>query len=269
MAHRPARDAQEALDEAQDLVFEAWDSATSKRCVALAKKALTISPLCADAYVLLAEHATTGSEEELDLWQRGVDAGKAALGADFDGFVGGFWGFLETRPYMRARLGLACVQWARGARDEAIDHLRAMLDLNPDDNQGVRYILASWLIEEERDADLRTLLARYSDDDMANWTWTTVLANFRGEGDTEESRRLLAKAMAGNPHVLAYLSGERKLPRSLPPFYSSGEDSEAVHYAEDFRAGWVATPGALEWLTAHQPERKSLRRRASRKVKSA
>jgi len=38
---------------------------------------------CADAYVILAQHATRW-DTGLDLWRRGVEAGKAALGAAFD-----------------------------------------------------------------------------------------------------------------------------------------------------------------------------------------
>jgi hypothetical protein len=42
-----------ALDRAQQLIYDAWDSGDSRREVALAKEALEISPLCADAYVTL------------------------------------------------------------------------------------------------------------------------------------------------------------------------------------------------------------------------
>ena len=38
----------------------------------------------------------------------GLDAGELALGPEgFEEYDGHFWGFLETRPYMRARHGLA------------------------------------------------------------------------------------------------------------------------------------------------------------------
>jgi hypothetical protein len=55
----------------------------------------------------------------LDLWRRGVEAGQAALGDAFDDFVGEFWIHLKTRPYMRARFGLAVALWDRGVCDEA------------------------------------------------------------------------------------------------------------------------------------------------------
>jgi len=47
------------LNEAQDLIYDAWEVNDSKRRVALARKALEISPDCADAFVLLAEETAS------------------------------------------------------------------------------------------------------------------------------------------------------------------------------------------------------------------
>src|SRR5258706_16082315 len=49
----------DATAKAQDVMYEAWERTTSRSRIALARKALGISPLCADAYVLLAEEART------------------------------------------------------------------------------------------------------------------------------------------------------------------------------------------------------------------
>ena len=237
-----------ALDEAQDLIYDAWDSGDPRRQVALANEALRLSPLCADAYVILARHARRGSDNQLDLWRRGVEAGQAAVGAAFEDYVGAFWGVLETRPYMRARYGLASALWARGARAEAIDHLRDMLRLCPGDNLGVRYVLSAWLVEAGRDDDLDALFKTYRDDIDAGWAWTQALAAFRRGGDGANSRAALDRAVRANGYVAAYLLGTKRLPRSLPPFVSPGEEDEAVDYAARCTAGWRNTPGAVEWL---------------------
>lgn len=215
--------AEAALAQAQDLVYAAWQASTSKRRKALAEEALAVSPHCADAYVLLAGLAPRGSDQELDLWRRGVEAGTAALGKSaFDELSGSFWGFLETRPYMRARFGLARAVWLRGDRDGAIAHLRDMLRLNPGDNQGVRYILAAYLIEAGDDDGLAALLREYPDEGMAAWPWTSTLAAFRRSGDGAASRKLLRAALRQNEHVPAYLLGDRRMPKRRPPFMSPG-----------------------------------------------
>src|SRR5439155_1311392 len=96
-----------------------------QRRVQLTKEALVIWPDCADAYVLLAEHATSRKEARR-LYEQGVAAGEWALGAEaFGRDVGHFWGILETRPYMRARLGLAHALWSAGRREQAVSFLAA------------------------------------------------------------------------------------------------------------------------------------------------
>src|SRR5271169_4178978 len=110
------------LDEAQELIYDAWEMADLKSCLELARRALKISPDCADAYVLLAEAARTRAKA-LELYRKGVAAGERALGREaFERDAGHFWGILETRPYMRARAGLADSLWDRGDYDEAIAH---------------------------------------------------------------------------------------------------------------------------------------------------
>ena len=153
------RSRNDAIAKAQDVMYDAWERTTSRSRVALARKALGISPLCADAYNLLAEEA--GSVEEArDLYAKAVDAGELALGPKgFKEYAGHFWGFLETRPYMRARAGLAGTLLKLGDEDAAISHYRDMLKLNPNDNQGIRYVLAALLLRRGEEAGLKELLA--------------------------------------------------------------------------------------------------------------
>lgn len=77
---------------------------------ALANKALSLDPDCADALVLLAEQAMHANEA-MDLYERAMRAGERKLGEEFfEENRGHFWGIFETRGYMRARFGYA--RWA-------------------------------------------------------------------------------------------------------------------------------------------------------------
>jgi tetratricopeptide (TPR) repeat protein len=154
----------------------------------------------------------------------------------------------ETRPYMRARLGLAQALWSSGKQVEAIAHLQEMLRLNPNDNQGVRYVLLVWYLEIGEDAELGKLLDRYPDDAAAAWAYGRALHVFRGEGDTSRARKLRAAARAANAHVPSYLLGRKRLPRTLPDMIGFGDDSEAVVCASEQLAAWRQTLGALAWL---------------------
>jgi hypothetical protein len=102
--------------QAEGFLTQAFEAGDLQRRVTLARQALALWPNCADAYVLLAENAR-GRKEALALYRQGVEAGERALGPDaFRLDAGRFWGVMETRPYMRARLGLAHALWAAGRR---------------------------------------------------------------------------------------------------------------------------------------------------------
>jgi tetratricopeptide (TPR) repeat protein len=244
------------LGKAQALMYRAFEEPAEQRRVRLAHDALEICPDCADAHVLLAEHATS-RKEALRLYERGVAAGERALGAEaFERDVGHFWGILETRPYLRARLGLAHSLWTAGRREEAVQHLQDMLRLNPGDNQGVRYTLAGFLLFLDRDDDLARLLQQYPDEVSAAWAYTKALLAFRQHGDAPEARQLLKEAKKTNKHVPDYLLGLKFPPPGHPGSYRPGDESEALNYVGSFMAGWKATPGAVPWLRANVAAKK-------------
>ena len=235
------------LAKAQELMYQAFGAPDPVERLKLARQALDLSPDCADAYILLAEHAKS-RKEALDLFEKAAAAGERALGTRaFREDVGHFWGLLETRPYMRAREGMASKLWTMGRRDEAIGHLQDMLRLNPGDNQGVRYTLAGWLLAEGRDEELARLLEGY-DEGSGYWAYTQALAAFRRHGDTSETRKLLKVARRANQHVPAYLLGRKPLPQERPGYYSPGDETEAVFYVGTTLSGWRETPGATAWL---------------------
>jgi tetratricopeptide (TPR) repeat protein len=236
------------LAKAQALMYRAFQEPDEQRRVELAQDALALCPDCADAYVVLAEQATS-RQKARRLYEQGVAAGERALGVEaFQRDVGHFWGILQTRPYLRARLGLAHALWTAGRRDEAVRHLQDMLRLNPSDNQGVRYTLAGFLLFLDRDDDLDRLLQQYPDEASAAWTCTRALLAFRQHGDTPDARQLLKQAKKANQHVPAYLVGEKFPPAEKPGSYRPGDDSEALNYLGGFLAGWKSTPGAVAWL---------------------
>jgi len=243
------------VEAAQEIMYDAWESADRKKRIALAKKALEVSGDCADAFVLLASETAKTVDEAIELYRKGVEAGERALGETaFTEDVGHFWGLIETRPYMRARAGLAAVLWDTGKREEAIGHYKDMLRLNPGDNQGLRYRLMTCLLHSGSVDAAEELYKQFEDDSMAAWAYSRVLLNFRRSGDSLGTRESLRAAIETNAHVPAYLLGMKELPAQLPGYYSFGDDNEAVLYAVDNWDAWRATPGALGWLKANAPQ---------------
>jgi tetratricopeptide (TPR) repeat protein len=245
------RRANDATARAQEVMYDAWDQTSRRARVALAHKALAISPLCADAYVLLAEEEAKSAEEALEYYRKGVEAGGQALGPEgFKEYAGHFWGVLETRPYMRARAGLAATLNALGKVDAAISNYQDMLRLNPNDNQGIRDVLAECLMQRGDMEALKKLLEQYDRDGSALWLYTRALVAFR-EGDAGDNRaqELAKKAWSRNSHVPAVLIGTKKAKPSTNGYITMGGEDEAAHYVEEWGFWWLTTPGAVDWLT--------------------
>lgn len=236
----------EKLNRAQDLVYDAWEEPNWQKCLALARKALTISPYCADAYNLLAEESAS-NEERQSLYEQGVKVGRMALGdLYFKKFAGQFWVETESRPFMRSLAGWSECLWKNGQRQEAIRNYQEMLRLNPNDNQGVRYALINCLLEEGWDEEAARLLAEY-EESSCFMLYSQALLTFRRQG-REGAGVLLRQALAANAFVPLYLLGLKGLSRLLPDAYQWGSEEEAVIYASDARQVWKNTPGALDWL---------------------
>ncbi len=237
------------LDRAQELIYDAWQARTRASAIHIAKSALIVSPDCADAYNLLGK-LSHDSKAAIALYEEGVAASERVLGpAPFKEAVGHFWGVHETRPYMRARAGLAKRLNEVGRGGESISHYQELLVLNPGDNQGLRYLLGVCLAETQRHQELRALLATY-DEDTACFLFLAALVEFQESGDCKRSNNSLSKATASNPYLVAYLIGEKKLPEVMPDYMGIGDELEAISVAWHSSEVWQKTPGAIAWLRA-------------------
>jgi len=239
------------LSRAQDLVFDAWEAPTKRARVAIARNALELSEDCADAWTLLAEEGAKGLVDRLRYYENAVEAGKRAIGERaFVEDVGYFWGLLETRPYMRARVGLADSLWNLGQRQEAVEHLKDMLRLNPHDNQGIRSILAAYLLFLHRLDEAEALLKDYEDEDFAQWCFDRALLLYMKNGkSSKEALSALHKALTVNPYVADYLLENRRIPNAQPEGYMLGTREEAILYTVYSSAAWRNAEGSLIWLS--------------------
>jgi len=239
------------LQQAQDLMYQAFDEPNRAKRLEMASEAFRISPDCADAHLMLATDGGGSQEEQIKLLEAAVQAGERGLGREyFEHRVGDFWGMVETRPYMRARFQLARCLWWVNRRDEAVAHAVDMLRLNPDDNQGVRYYLLGCYGILGDMARVNELLERrpYRNEVSAEWTYTRALVRFSQEGASAKAAKLLKEAIKWNRHVPAYLLGEKAIPGKMPEMLEMGEPSEAATYASQFGFMWRKVDGALDWL---------------------
>jgi tetratricopeptide (TPR) repeat protein len=240
-----------ALYVAQDLAFEASEASGRAKRIALAKKALKISPYCTDAYNILASE-TKNPSECIKLCTQGIDAFKKAVGKKyFNENEGYFWGLMETRPFMRSMHGLADSLWEIGEKQKAIDTYQEMLRLNPNDNQGIRHLLLHRLIYVQAFEAAEKLLSDYKNDPTAFMHFGAALLYFCQKRKVK-ARNALKKATELNSHVAEFLLNPKKkfIPKTQAERfgYQIGHDSEANSYRNLCGQFWIDIPNALEWL---------------------
>jgi len=234
--------------EAQELAYRAMEAPTRTRALPLAQQALAKDPDCVDALVTLAAASARSVEDLIAGLERAVEAGERSLGAQyFEENKGHFWGMLETRPYMRARQQLADLLLDAGRVSEAIGHFEALLDLNPNDNQGVRDILLGCYLAGDDLDDAHRLLRVYDEDASAVFAWGRTLERVLS-GDFKGAEHALKYARNHNRFVELYLTGKKKLPRAMPDSYSFGSEAEALICMESMGEAWAGHPEALIWL---------------------
>lgn len=250
---RPSKVELQNRELAQDLFYEAMDAETDEEGTRLLEQALELDPENVDALLILSGSDILSREERIEALMFIVMMAEERLGAKaFKELVPHFWGFLETRPYMRARYALAGELRAAGLLDEAAREYAGMLLLNEHDNQGVRYELLPLLLALGRLELAREMMERFKDE--AQWSavfaWGCALERILSN-DAPAAEKALRAARKQNPYVEPFLTGRIEPPQMKPPMYGIGTPEEALSFADDLKSAWSAHPDALAWLFAH------------------
>ena len=233
--------------EADELYLQALNSASLNDAIQLAKAAVELDPGHVDAWVLLGELAPTACDS-IQYFDRAINVGREQIGDEYENLIDHFWTVLSTRPYMRALCGLANAKADCGKVDAAIADLQTLLRLNPNDNQGCRYMLAAILARLDRLNELGKLLRQFKEDSSTAWLFTCALFEFRLHGDIEATRLLLTEAAKQNSFVAPILLGQSELVGSNSEYVTIGSEDEAQNYAINFMMAWRSAPGAIAWL---------------------
>ena len=251
-------------EEAQDLAYQAMEARTEAQAKRLAKRALAKDPDCIDALIVLTSVDANSPKQAIEGLQKAIAAGERSLGPKFfKENKGHFWGLLETRSYMRARQQLAELYQDVGLLQDAISHYAAMLELNPNDNQGVRDPLLGLYLRTGDLDGAGKLLHRYKRDASATFAWGRVLERLLA-ADMEGAAAALKTARKANPFMELYMSAQRTFPKDMPDSYAMGSPEEAIISLEGLAPAWLEHPEAMLWLLtqilAEQPQSRSGRR---------
>ncbi|MBI1785772.1 tetratricopeptide repeat protein [Candidatus Sumerlaeota bacterium] len=235
-------------ERAQELALEAMATEDPAEFLGLVASALELDPNNMDALTMGAELLSPKLEILIENFRMILRSAEDRLGQRyFEEMKGHFWGYLETRPYMRCKATLARTLTEAGRANEAITEYEQMLVLNPNDNQGIRDLLLGLYLMAGKVEEARGLIERYKKDTMAAFMWGRVLERFLS-GDLPGAAKARKAAEKQNPYVRDYLIGKKPLPKKQPEYYGFGDRNEAHVYHIDQGAAWNAHPAALEWL---------------------
>lgn len=248
------------LELAQDIVYQAFEI-YGRRRVQMARRALEISPDCADAHVILAE-CSFDREDALRHWNLGVEAGRRSLGRRIFRNAGvTFWARLETRPFMRALHGRSLLLMEMERYAEARRDMEEMLERNPGDNQGVRYSLIELLMRMGADEDALRLVEEHEEEGSSVWLYARALALYRLDPASPGAAAALSAALARHVGVARFILGQAEppIPREEGVIRMDSPEEDAWA-AEVFQGPWEQTPGAMDWLRDTVQEARRLRR---------
>ncbi len=178
-------------------------------------------------------------------------ARKSLVGEDPNSYS--WWGALNTRPYMRARHNLGLCMWRQGDLIGAIKEFETLAKLNPNDNQGVRFLIGSLYHQGGKlgkaiAAYRRSAAnAEYSGDSHNEYNY--ALAFFETKKYAESVLRFRC-AFFSNLHIAEILLS--KPVKTLPIFYGNNlaEPAYAYDYEDEYGVLWAGKATAIEFLKA-------------------
>jgi tetratricopeptide (TPR) repeat protein len=243
----PMFESESDQDEAEDLVYKAmeldgWDRTE------LITEALDLDPECIPAYHVL------GDPEQhpaiaIAFFERGINIGAERFQSEeyIRENKGLFWGLTETRPFMRCLQGAADCQFALGRVFEAMGIWNLMLELNPNDNQGVRYHLMLCLAGFGDQERFDQLEQQFNDDPSAAAHFNRVLYLYTKHGPGPQALQALQVARAENKHVVPLLL-KKDAPLYRVAGYTLGSEEEPITCMDKPHMVWSGVPGAKDWL---------------------
>ena len=233
-------------EKAQDLVEEAYRLTPSKAKKNV-EKALQLAPDCVGAYEYLASRETS-PQKALEKFDKGIAIGWKKFGGKFlEENKGHFWGIHETRPFMRCLYQKANILLIYGKMEDSVDIMKEMLELNPNDNQGVRYLLLSALAMLGETDDFKKYDKMFADEESTQMLYPRALFAFKAEGNSANARKKMLKAIKANPFVVDILL-DTNYKFTGSGSYTWGSPGEAEIYLMYGIFSWYKTEGALEWL---------------------
>ena len=151
--------------ELNDLLDQRDDGAiTSAKYLKTWKAMVERLPQFIDGHAHLGGTLLLGGKPRLALqaYLCGLAVGEGAIPTGFSGLIQ--WGFLENRPFLRAAHGAALCHIHLGKHKDALRLMERILAWNPNDNQGVRFLIGSEYLRAGETAKAERIFMDHAED---------------------------------------------------------------------------------------------------------
>ena len=239
------------LDETLDL----WHCGelTRPKYIAALKAILERHPHFIDGHAHLGYALMEEGRPKLALQSclRGFEVGRAAIPPEYAGVIE--WDLLENRPFLRAAHGVVLCHMRLGQRSQAIDVMERMITWNPNDNQGIRFLIGSEYLRAGKTAKALTILNEQADQ-YPPYHYELGLLHFM-KGATVAAATSLRRGFVANPYIAEMLCGcPDPMPLAIWHGSSDAEPETAHDYVQAYGDLWYKTPNAIafvRWLHTH------------------
>lgn len=234
------------MEEANDLLQAAYEPESPAKGVALARKAFELDPFLSDALLHIAKEGKLSFPETLMYLNEALRISISLLSKeDFSTKDYPFWLDYETRPFMRALHCLGITYYEERLFDYAEFYLSFALDLNPNDNQGIRYLHAHVLLSQRKIKEAKKFLDKWNES-SAQLAYARLLLGLIEQRASDQLEKLWEEAYESNSYIPELL-----LKRSIPysdGYYQRGDENEACVYLGYGWRCWHNNLAELSWL---------------------
>jgi len=197
----------ESIESLFDQGMEHWWADDRRRALPVFRRVLKHDPQHADAHNHLGIASLDAGKlkQAEEHFRAAAEAGGRSLEHDGKRVP---WACLENRPYLRALGNLALTLAAQRRWRDALSLHEELLRLNPDDNQGVRFLIGlEYLRVGNARAALKNLLR--TSEEEPGCTFGLALATLISKGPNADVGEALLAGFASNRYVAPMLLGEK------------------------------------------------------------
>lgn len=216
------------------------------------KKILSVMPEFFDAVSDLAELYNDNRLIKLaeNLYEKHIAFGRSFIPPEFiPGKHKIIWAYMDNRPFLRLLANYAMFIESHYKASKAIPLYEELISINPNDNQGIRSLLATAYLKTYQLQKMLHLASQYPGDITPQIAMGKVVALIQLERFIE-AERFLKRNLEFQKHVVKeLLKTEHPKPKNLmEDRVTVGGEDEAYYYFLEQGALWRTTQGALEFL---------------------